>query len=400
MSGVRATTSQRERMDAVLDGKRLDRLPLVGRLDMWYLAKKRTETLPEELREMTLHELHRAVGMGQEQMVLAFDVRLPGVELEERFEGEVVRREAHPVVHDFPVVHDLTHPDRPGVTTIELATPVGTLRSAHKLTVEAFEAGQRSYPIVHPLTGPCDIPIASWILDRLEIVPRFDRLRRWQERIGDHGYVLAQVPRAPFQQVLLDYLGEVETFYLVYDDPDRLRSLLDRLHERLLEMLHALDGAGVLLVEVPDNLTGQMTNPRLFAEYSLPHYQEYAEILHGQGKRLASHTDGELGPLLALLPESGIDVLESFSPAPLTQTTFDEVWDAIGGRDWPILWGGVPSPLLERRTPEAEFHAYLEHVLERVGDARIVFDVGDMVMGNNELERVRYLADRIERHGA
>jgi hypothetical protein len=141
-----------------------------------------------------------------------------------------------------------------------------------------------------------------------------------------------------------------------------------------------------------------MTNPRLFARYCLSDYQRYVGVLHGQGKVIGSHTDGDVRPLLALLRESGLDVCESISPFPLTQCTFDEVW--ASWRGGPIIWGGIPSPLLEEdRTDEDTFRGFVAHLLETVCAGPIILGVGDLVMGNNSLERVKYIAEQVEAHG-
>jgi hypothetical protein len=47
-----------------------------------------------------------------------------------------------------------------------------------------------------------------------------------------------------------------------------------------------------------------------------------------------------------LLPESGLDVCESFTPQPLTELSFEEAWEKW--RNGPLIWGGIPSDLLNR----------------------------------------------------
>jgi ribosomal protein RSM22 (predicted rRNA methylase) len=78
----------------------------------------------------------------------------------------------------------------------------------------------------------------------------------------------------------------------------------------------------------------------------------------------------------------------------LTTCTFEEAWNAWQGG--PIIWGGIPSPILEERTNEAEFQDYVKHLLDIVGDQPIILGVGDMVMGHNLIERVRYIANKVE----
>jgi len=205
------------------------------------------------------------------------------------------------------------------------------------------------------------------------------------------------VHRIPFQQVLLEYLGEVRLFYALHDDPGPVHRLLVLLDEQLCHILQGLAGLPASYVEFPDNLHGGMTNPRLFARYCLPDLQRYTEMLHGQGKKAGSHTDGDVGPLRTLLRESGLDVCESISPFPLTSSTLEEIWDAWQGG--PIIWGGIPSPILEEeRTGEAAFRRFIGDLLDLVGSGPIILGVGDLVMGNNSIERVKYIAEQVEAH--
>jgi len=164
----------------------------------------------------------------------------------------------------------------------------------------------------------------------------------------------------------------------------------------LKDILTQLVETDLPYIEFGDNLDGMMTNPTLFQEYCIPHYQKYAEILHAQGKKMGSHTDGNLKPLVDLIPESGLDVCESFTPQPLTELLFEDAWEKW--RSGPLIWGGIPSDMLEDRTNQAIFEAFVENLLTIVGSNPIIVGVGDMVLDNNRIERVKYIADRIEAH--
>jgi hypothetical protein len=80
----------------------------------------------------------------------------------------------------------------------------------------------------------------------------------------------------------------------------------------------------------------------------------------------------------------------------LTECTFEEAW-----QEWengPMIWGGIPSPILEERTGDREFKEYVHRLLTTVGDHAIIIGVGDMVLGNNLIERVQYIATQVEQH--
>ena len=58
----------------------------------------------------------------------------------------------------------------------------------------------------------------------------------------------------------------------------------------------------------------------------------------------------------------------------------------------------TPSPILEERTRDNEFREYVHGLLTTIGNQAIIIGVGDMVLGNNLIERVRYIAAQVEKH--
>ena len=51
--------NERERIEGMLKGEPTDRVPWATRLDIWHTARLRTETVPEEVAQMDLNEIHR-----------------------------------------------------------------------------------------------------------------------------------------------------------------------------------------------------------------------------------------------------------------------------------------------------------------------------------------------------
>jgi len=249
----------------------------------------------------------------------------------------------------------------------------------------------------HPFKDVSDYSIYEYIFEHAEFVAGYDAVEETQASLGNIGFVAPMLNRIPFQQLALDHVGEVNLFYMIYDYPDMVDKLMKLLHQVMLEDLEQVAAFDWPYVQFDDNLDGFITNPQLFEKYCLPYYQQYADILHGQGKKVGSHTDGDLKRLMPLLAECGLDVAESFSPSPLTSCTFDDAWDAWK-ESGPIIWGGIPSPLLEDHTPEEDLRAYIDHVLQTVADSPIILGIGDMVMPNNSIDRVRYIAERVEEH--
>jgi hypothetical protein len=370
-----------DRVLAVIQGRKPDRIPFCDRLELWRTALIRQGRLPAEFEGLSLIESHRKVGMGQLKFVVPHDFCLRGVDLTISVDGEEVSHETDPVSSRWPVMEDRVQADRPGATLFEFDTPVGAISLRQVVLPEAVTWAQTPYLDANPIKEPEDFETVRWIIDHLEVIPRFDRIHDAQAEIGDFGFVIPRVDRIPFQEVLIDLVGEVNTFFALNDNPAQVLGLLSAIDELRMETAALLADLDVPYVEFGDNVTGHMTNPRLFSEYAIPEYQRYAEIYHAQGKKVGSHFDGELKPLLGQLRETGLDVL----------------WESLGAGP-PLMWGVIPSPLLEERAPEQELHDFVDHVLETVEDAPIILGVSDMVLGNNLIDRVEWAAERIYEH--
>jgi hypothetical protein len=410
----------RERVRAILRGEKPDRLPFIDRMELWYSSHVRAGTLPDRFQSvdtdasdsvisvftvpipegtpgMVLGDIHRALGFGQQIQMISHARRLRGVELILKLDGETFYHREDPVIEYFPRLFSDLHRDQPGEQTAEFITPAGTLTTKTVLTPEIIEQGGVPLLTEHPFKDVSDYPAFEHIFEHAEFVPQYDAVADTQSKLGDVGFVAPMLNRIPWQQMALDHVGEVSLFYMIYDEPEMVDKLWNLLHEVMLEDLRHIAEFDWPYIQFDDNLDGFITNPKLFEQYCLPHYQEYTDILHTQGKKVGSHTDGDLKSLLALLADSGLDVAESFSPAPLTECTFDDAWEAWQ-ETGPMIWAGIPSPVLESRTTEDKFRAHIDRLLETVGDKPIIFGVGDMVMPNNSVDRVQYIAERIEEH--
>jgi len=390
----------RDRVEAILQQKKPDRLPFIDRMDPWYKSHRRAVTLPKKYNKMSLNDVHKAVGIGRLKFSTPYAHRLRGVEVIGTFNDQEIYREYEPVMEYFPGTCWAPYfvpRDKPGDSFIEFITPVGNLRIKYSVSDAMVTMGElHPYLKEHPIKEEMDYMVVEYVLERTEFVPLYENVSEDQTELGENGYAVPYLHRIPFQQVLIEYLGEISTFYAIYDSPKKVKRLIDVLDKWLTEVLYQLSELKVIYVEFPDNLDGIMTNPNLFKNYCLPYYQNYAEILHGQGKKVGSHTDGNLKPLINLLAESGLDVCESFTPEPLTECTFEEAWQAW--KKGPLMWGGIPSSILEEQTSNREFKRYVRCLLKTVGDHPIILGIGDLVMANNLIERVEYIAHEVENH--
>ena len=169
--------------------------------------------------------------------------------------------------------------------------------------------------------------------------------------------------------------------------------LMDEVNHHILQSMADFH---VPYVELCENVDVSMANPRLFSKYILPAYQDYAEILHAQGKKLGAHLDGNLQGLVPLIAESGLDVCESFTPAPQTACAFEDAWQSW--QNGPLIWGSIPSCFLEERTSDEDFHRRVDELLALIGTPPVILGIADAVMPDNQIDRLNWLVERIEAH--
>jgi len=381
----------------VLNGATPDRIPWATRLDNWYRSHKRSGTLPKELSELEEMEVHDALHIGRQSYVSLTKTLLEGVEMRVSFNGEEVFRKHNPVL-SFPTDYGLVPLDNPGQTIVEFDTPAGTVSVVFKTTDEILEDFSVPYVEKHLIRQESDFQIVYWILDHCRTIADFDCFVSREEEIGQQGLTVGEIGRVPFQRLILDFLGEERCFYLMFDNPKQFRVLLDRLMELDVENLDmGLEFPGLML-EYGDNFDGEITNPNLFKEYCLLHLQQASEKAHAAGKVIGSHMDGDMSHLVELVPETGLDVIEAFSPYPLSGLTFHEAWPAWKNKI--VMWGVIPSPLFEANTPEEEFERIVIDIVKTIaGQGKAILGVADQALPPTLPDRIVRAGEIIEEFG-
>ena len=123
-----------------------------------------------------------------------------------------------------------------------------------------------------------------------------------------------------------------------------------------------------------------------------------SDYLHAKGKVTQVHADGEMKRLLLLFLETGIDVAEAWSPAPMTSLTTAELRKAWGDRV--TIWGGIPAVLFEPQYSEEEFTAYVKSLFKEIAPGHnFIVGMGDNLPFDGQIERVGRVAELIDKYG-
>jgi hypothetical protein len=151
---------------------------------------------------------------------------------------------------------------------------------------------------------------------------------------------------SPFWHDAIDLVGMENLYYLMYDEPAYVDSLLDRINGYYLAATErAFELAGDLIdIHFIGNdfggQTGPLLGPELFDRFMKPHILAHAELAHRYGKKLMMHCCGGFRPLIPSMIAAGVDGLHALQPD-------CKGMDAAGLKkdfgDYVVLNGGLDS---------------------------------------------------------
>jgi hypothetical protein len=161
--------------------------------------------------------------------------------------------------------------------------------------------------------------------------------------VRDWGLDLEAPPYGATRRYFGDMYGLERWIYEQLDHPDHFAALLqaqERRDERRLQLV-ADSPAEFIAFGWLEGLW----SPEKFRAYELPFYRKWVPFLQAQGKILALHCDAtkNIRGFKDLIAETGIDVIEAFTPPPVGQLSLQEVRAAWGEET--IIWVNFPETI-------------------------------------------------------
>jgi hypothetical protein len=282
----------------------------------------------------------------------------------------------------------------------EYITPKGRVRAVRKLSEEQERLGiQRGIITEYPLKSAEDYDVWMYVLENTVFLPEYEEYKAFDREIGDNGLPMVSAGDCPFHHWLKELAGyESGYIHLIMELHDRVETLLKLMAEKDEEMWQIVAESPSKLILHGLHFSTQLTPPHFFDQYIMPYYQKFSELLHANGKFLAMHADNDTSKILLNIKEAGFDILECFCTAPMAKVTLKEAREMLGTSV--IIWGGVPSVILEGYFPEQEFEAYMIDLFQAVapGDA-FILGVSDNVMPNSMISRIERISEMVEEYG-
>jgi len=351
----------RRRLLTALYGRRPDVMPWFADLSYWAHAQRAAGELPERYEGsegfVRLHEDY-GVGYYLGYAQVWSDTR-EGVEVTAETEGPVTRT--------------------------RWRTPVGELWGGERHLPETAS----SAPMRWPVQTPDDLRVLRYIANATATTPTYEAYDAHKRLAGSRGHPTVLPPRSPVSQLLAQWTGAEHLSYLVADAPDDVAQTIRVLSRAADGAYEAICAADTPYVELGDNLTGEVVT-RLFERFQFDEYVHRVEQLHAVGIRIGTHLDGTMRGILPVLARTGIDFVESITPAPVGDVPIEEVRD-LAGPDI-ILFGGMPGAMF---APPFTREAVRQHIERVIGsqweNGRFILGAADQVPPNGDMELVRLI---------
>lgn len=337
--------------------------PFLLDLTLWYGWRQRLGTLPARWRQQTLPQICRNLGVPVWMTAKAYRLEWGPTEIKVDRQG--------------------------GERSIRYESPFGVLS-------ERWEKGPDGdwWQTDYPVKTAADLSIAGAMLGARAY--RFDRAAydKLQAEVGEDGIAAIELPRRPFSQVFLEWLGWSDGLMLFFEAEDAITAIVDRLEDQVQALVReAATLPGSVFVS-PDNLDAQFISPAYFDRYLAASYRRSADVLHAQGKQLMAGTGGYIRRLLAPLAGAGVDAVQGISGPPQSDATLAEA-RAIAGPDL-LLWGGIPQDALLADFPERDFEAVIRQAArEAAADGRAIVGVADVVPIATDIARLERVPDLV-----
>ncbi len=367
--------TNRERFFATIAGQAVDRAAFFPDITNWYAARKTppgqprrhgsggfiadddpinqaSGDVPDELAGLTFLDIHRKYDWGLPVHVYNwFDEQYDGVEVASKRRG------------------------RDRVTRIRC--PKGELEKVQTLAADGSWA-----PTAHPVKSLADLEIVRYVVEHTRFVPRHERVAEVLAAIGPLGVADIPLMRSPFGKLVHEYMGFEQVVYALHDDRQAVVEFLEFQEAYDLELAELAAGSPARIVILSDHADENLISPPCYREFCIPHYRKVNSILHQAGKIVSTHLDGNFKGYFPMLAETGFDLLDGCTPAPMMNYEVEELAEALPEKM--SCYCGVPSTLLAQGLPDEEIVGFGRRILEAFG-GRAILNIGDILPTSGDI---------------
>ena len=220
-----------------------------------------------------------------------------------------------------------------------------------------------------------------------------------ERQIGENGLVILQLYSSLCHRAG-DAYPLIGLMMLYYDDRAFFDELLDIFRQVMMEELGAALRAGVrhFFAMWYYNSLSAGWSPAIWQEVFAPELRALADGIHAADGTLNFYDDGKVMPILDVLADCGIDVLQTICPPPVADVDLAEAKRRIGGRV--CLMGHTDLiNVIQRGTPEL-IERVVREAIETAGPTGFILGTSDSIRDGTPIENVRAYFDAARKYGS
>ena len=272
----------------------------------------------------------------------------------------------------------------------EITTPVGKLSQIIKM-VDGSETC-----IEYLIKGREDLKIFQYVEEHKHITEDYQAYLDEDRKIGDAGIGTASVASTPLATLYEFYMGLENFVYFLNDYPGEMGGLMAAIHENARRHhLIAAQSPAPAVIMYEDTSTTTISR-ELYINHCKSQMDEYADIVHGEGKPYYVHMCGKLRGFADLLAGGRMDGVESVCP-PETGDVWP--WEAVGLFGNKRIIGGVdPSWLCFASLEEIE--SRIMYTIKKVKQTgKVILCTGDATAYGTPMENLRLVSELVKKFG-
>lgn len=367
----------RERLLTVFSGERPYVMPWFADLNYWRPAQDMEEKLADKWKgDEGLVRLHKDLNVG---MFLSAPSVVEcyyddGVEVIEKTEQRRRGKETSS-----------------STTKTIFSTPIGDIEEAwqyRKLT-------HSSAPTEYAVKTVADLKVLAYIGEHQDCESHYDDYLYYCKLWGDQGLPVCIIPRTPLADMFLRWAGILNATYLEADSPNEFAQAIYAMGRGQDKLYQIVAESPAELVEIGENLSSEVFGQRLFRKYAFDYYCQRINQLHEAGKKVGIHIDGTLS-LLPIVAETGLDFVESVTPAPVGDAEIEELRALSANM---VIWGGLPGAMFAPPFTKDDLAEHVRRILNKYEhEGKFIIGTADQIPPNGNIGYVPYISELLEKH--
>ncbi|HEY9595021.1 MAG TPA: uroporphyrinogen decarboxylase family protein [Spirochaetia bacterium] len=237
------------------------------------------------------------------------------------------------------------------------------------------------------------LPLVARIVEATRFRPRPERVEKFLRETDGFGVCDLVIFRSPFGKLVHEYMGFENVAYALHDDEAAVLDFLTFQEKKDLELVRLAAAAPGPIVIISDHADENLISPAWYRRYCMPYYRKACDILHGAGKRVSTHLDGNFKGYFPFIADTGFDLLDGCTPAPMFNYEPEELAAATVGRI--ACYCGVPASLFITEEP-GRLAGFAERI-ERAFRGNVIVNVGDILPPNGSIEGVMRIGQVLSR---